>query len=306
MRGRPTGIECWLASCAVVCCAVQLTCAESFTTGRGTVDVRIDSFPPGLDHDDVLHWAHEAARAVTTFYGHFPVRQVVVRVSAGRGGGNIHGVTYGGRLIRMRLGRNTERADLDDDWVLTHEMFHLAFPEMGDGHEWINEGLSTYLEPIARVRIGNLPAERVWREMARDLPQGLPEEGDRGLEHTHTWGRTYWGGCLFWFLADVRIREQRENRKSLDDALRSILEAGGDGSRRWSVQHVIDVGDDATGTHVLRDLYAQMADQPVTTDLPDLWKRLGIRVGHGQVSVDDAAPLAAIRRAIMHRDSDGR
>ena len=291
----------WLPVCVVVLSEPRITCAESFTSGGGTVEVQVDSLPAGLARQDVLHWAREAARAVTAYYEKFPVSHVLVRVGSSERGGNIHGVTYGGRLIRMRLGRRATPADLEDDWVLTHEMFHLAFPEMGDGHEWMNEGLSTYLEPIARVRIGNLPAERVWREMARDLPQGLPEEGDRGLEHTHTWGRTYWGGCLFWFLADVRIREQTDNRKSLDDALRAILEAGGDGSRRWGVQRVIYVGDEATGTHVLRDLYDQMADHPVATDLPELWKRLGISVANDRVTVKGAAPLARLREGIMKR-----
>jgi hypothetical protein len=36
-------------------------------------------------------------------------------------------------------------------------------------------------------------AEQVWGDMLRDMPQGLPHAGDRGLDHTHTWGRTYGG-----------------------------------------------------------------------------------------------------------------
>ena len=41
---------------------------------------------------------------------------------------------------------------------------------------------------------------------------GLPEPGDEGLDYTHTWGRTYWGGATFCLLADVRIRRETHNR----------------------------------------------------------------------------------------------
>lgn len=50
------------------------------------------------------------------------------------------------------------------------------------------------MEPIARAQIGGLSLERVWGDMMRDMPQGLPAAGDEGLDNTHTRGRTYWGG----------------------------------------------------------------------------------------------------------------
>ena len=290
-----------IAASTCICILTAGAGAEvlEFTSGASTVELRLDAVPETLTKDDLLDWARTAARAVSGLYGHFPLTHVTVRVSTSGRGRGIHGTTFGGRWIRMRLGPRTAKAELDDDWVLTHEMFHLAFPEMGDAHEWMNEGLSTYLEPIARVRIGTLPAQRVWREMAEGLPKGLPREDDRGLDHTHTWGRTYWGGCLFWFLADIRIRQQTHNEKSLDDALKAILEAGGDGTRRWPVERVIDVGDKATATSVLHDLYAETADHPAPTDLNALWKELGVRIEGGHVSYDDSAPLADVREHIM-------
>jgi hypothetical protein len=68
----------------------------------------------------------------------------------------------------------------------------------------------------------------MWADLVRDMPKGLPEPGDQGLDNTHTWGRTYWGGALFCFLADIEIRKQTKNEKGLQDALRGILNAGGD------------------------------------------------------------------------------
>jgi hypothetical protein len=90
------------------------------------------------------------------------------------------------------VGRNTTLGDLNSDWELTHEMVHFGFPSVNRRHHWIEEGSATYVEPIARAMTGILTAEEVWGEMRRDTFQVLPEAGDQGLTHTHTWGRSYW------------------------------------------------------------------------------------------------------------------
>jgi hypothetical protein len=185
--------------------------------------------------------------------------------------------------------------------MMTHELIHMAFPDISgesDEHRWMEEGMATYIEPIARAQIGRMTPERVWRDFARDMPQGLPQAGDQGLDRTPTWGRTYWGGAIFWLLADVGIREATHNRKGLQDAMRGILAAGGNITEDWSVERVVDVGNQATGTTVLADLYQQMKATAVHTDLDDLWRRLGVRTENGSVTFYDHAPLAEIRKAI--------
>jgi predicted metalloprotease with PDZ domain len=163
---------------------------------------------------------------------------------------------------------------------------------------WIDEGLATYLEPVARARAGDVDVKRFWRDLVEGLPQGLPGPGDRGLDHTHTWGRTYWGGALFCLLADVEIRERTHNARSLDDAVRGILAAGGNIAAAWPLERALAAGDAAIGVPVLRELREKLGARAGTTDLPALWQRLGVRVQDGDVHFDDGAPLAAIRRAI--------
>jgi hypothetical protein len=60
----------------------------------------------------------------------------------------------------------------------------------------------------------------------------------------------------------------------------------------------VAVGDRATGTDELTRLYAEMKSTPVTTNLQDLFTRLGVRVHGGKIEFDDNAPLANIRRRI--------
>jgi hypothetical protein len=77
--------------------------------------------------------------------------------------------------------------------------------------------------------------------------------------------------------------------------MRAILEQGGDHLHHWTIDRVIEVGDRATGTTVLRDLHAEMCCHPVTENLDELWARLGVKYQNGKVTFNDNAPMAAIR-----------
>ena len=277
-------------------------CALEVQFGAGGFD---------LPRPAILDWVRRCARAVSAYLGKFPVSRASLQIllsDRARGVGN--GVSWGGREARCRvsIGRGTNAEDLERDWVLTHEMFHFAFPSVPDENRWIEEGISTYAEPIARAAIGLLTPEQVCRDMVRDMPHGLPERGDEGLDNTHTWGRTYWGGALFCLVADVGIRKATENRGGLRDALKAINAAGGNITAEWPLPRALAIGDRATGATVLSDLYRKMGSSPSPVDLPALWKQLGVNRIGDRVTFDDRAPLAAIRAGILGRklpDGDG-
>jgi predicted metalloprotease with PDZ domain len=207
----------------------------------------------------------------------------------------------GGAHSRIGLGEHTRVADLAHDWVMTHEMVHTAFPDQPDTHHWIEEGTATYIEPIARLWAGTMSIEEVWADLVNGLPKGLPADGDRGLDRTHTWGRTYWGGALFCLLADLEIRERTKGSRGLVDAMRGILAAGGNDQADWTLERTLREGDKAIGVPVLQELYRKMKDAPVTPDLNAIWRSLGVKQQRGKIELDDAAPKAAIRRAITTR-----
>ena len=274
--------------------------ATPIKIGGATLNV---AFAPGefaLPRGALIAWLEQSAKAVSVYYGRFPVDSVRVLIVPAPGSGVQKGTSFGyrGAAIRLIIGSDTTEAELRNDWVVVHEMTHLALPDVPDPHLWLAEGLATYVEPIARVEAGQLSAEKIWGDMVHDMPKGLPERGDRGLDRTPTWGRTYWGGAMFCLLADVEIRKQTGNRFGLQQALRGIVEAGGNMEQVWPVERIFKVGDDATGTNVLSDLYEKMRAQPYAPDLDALWRELGIVVRGGRVTFDDSAPLAAIRQAI--------
>jgi len=268
--------------------------------GGGTIDIAFKSSPAEPLRTMILNWITTAARSVSTYYEKFPVRHVniTVEIHDGRGINSGRASGWEHAHIEIAVGRSTSAAEFSDDWTITHEMVHLAFPSVPRMHHWIEEGLATYVEPIARARAGNLTQERIWSDMVEGMPQGLPKKGDRGLDFTHTWGRTYWGGALFCLLADVEIRKRTGNRMGLEDGLRGILKSGGSIEVDWPLDRALRVADQATGVPVLQELYDKMSGTPVAPDLEKLWKDLGIKYDRDKVGFDDSAPLAAVRKAI--------
>jgi hypothetical protein len=279
----------------------------TITVGGGTVNVQ---FAPGhleLPSTLIIAWVLTAARAVTAYYGRFPVQEAnVLIVPVEHRGGILSGTSWGTHPVstQIYLGELVDRGQLKADWIMTHEMVHYAFPSMPEDHHWLEEGIATYVEPLARIETGEIGVAKVWGDLVEGLPLGLPAPGDHGLDHTHTWGRTYWGGAMFCLLADVTIHRRTKDRYGLRDALRAIVNAGGNMETLWPLTRALEVGDRAVGVPVLMELYEEMKETPLKPDLQQLWRKLGIETDHRPVTFNDAAPWASTRHAITSAKSD--
>jgi predicted metalloprotease with PDZ domain len=273
---------------------------ETLRVGESVIHIESEPNLP-LPPPAIAEWVNRAALAVSNYFGRFPVKTLYIGVHTDSGRPVGGGVTHGASRIDVRLGPDVQAEDLREDWILTHEMFHLAFPTLKRRYLWMMEGLSDYLEPVARARVGQLTAREVWREFVEGLPQGLPNADDHGLDNSSSRKRIYWGGNLFWLLADVQIRVRTGNRHSVDDAIRAILDAGGNGDADWSIERIIRVGDKATRTTVLKELYAQLGTERGDIRLDSLWKSLGVVYRHRSVRFDDSAPWAPFRASITAR-----
>jgi hypothetical protein len=108
---------------------------------------------------------------------------------------------------------------------------------------------------------------------------------------------------MFCLLADVRIRLATHDRYGLRDALRAIIDAGGNMETTWPLTRALEAGDRAVGVPVLMQLYNEMKAAPVDPDLRQLWDKLGVKIEGKRITFDDSAPWASVRRAIA---TDGR
>src|SRR4029077_17885319 len=125
-------------------------CAEDDPTSR---DLTVEDVPMQVQFPDsqftagsapLLEWIRRSADIVTHYYGHFPVQELRIRIQPVSGDGVQGGTTFGraalgraalgqargraGGLIRVRVGRDVTASQLVNDWVLVHEMIHLALP----------------------------------------------------------------------------------------------------------------------------------------------------------------------------------
>src|ERR1700757_1043874 len=113
--------------------------SAEMSVGGAKIDITLPDEQMKLSKQELLHWVNASASTVASYYGQFPVPHLTLRIRSSNGSGIGHGVTYarGGGLILISVGRDADVADTKDDWVLVHEMIHLAFPSMDDDHHWI-------------------------------------------------------------------------------------------------------------------------------------------------------------------------
>jgi hypothetical protein len=270
------------------------------TVGGGHISVAIAGDPRPLDKHRIEAWVRRSATAISTYFDRFPVDRWGLLVIPADGDHVGPATTWGyrGSITRVSVGRDVTDSFLQNDWVMVHEMTHLALPTVPRRSEWFMEGNATYIEPIARAQAGQLSPQEVWRWAVEDMPKGQPQDGDKGLDHTHTWGRTYWGGAMYWLCAEIAIYKKSQGRYRLQDALRAINRASGGDTAYWNVEQATRAGDIAVKSDALTSLYDELKDRPVTIDLDDMLQQLGISEVAGVIRFDDRAPLAELRRSI--------
>lgn len=255
---------------------------------------------PRVGDEALVRWVRAAAEDLAAYFDGYPQKSAVVFVLTDDGAGISNGFSLGngGAAVLVEVGTDTDEETFARDWIMTHELVHIASPSLPRAHNWMEEGLATYLEPIARARRGHETPEGVWGPWFHQMWQGQPMADDGGLDGTSSWGRLYWGGAGFWLLAELSIFEQTRGEKSLTDCLRSVARAGGTIAKRWPAARYLEACDAGLGAPIVSRLYADLAARPVALDLDGVFARLGVHKAPGGVRFDDDAPAAALRRRL--------
>lgn len=270
------------------------------------IDVAVlGTAPYAMPDSSIRAWVGDAADVTVPLFGRFPVDRTTLFVVPARGEDEVvfgKVLSLAGASVVLVVGDRMPASAQHRDWVLVHELFHLGFPTFRGEGRWLGEGLATYYEPILRARAGWVSETEVFRQFARNMPRGQPARGSSsGLAQRSDLDTIYWGGALFCLAADVRIREETRGRRSLDDVLRAALARGGDATRVWTVRDVVRVGDEATGTSVLSEMYERHAARGERIDLEGLLAALGVDADgrSGVIISEQERPLAWVRRRIV-------
>ena len=249
-------------------------------------------------------WIEQSVRLSAGFYRELmpsPLHIVLVAVPGRRDLG-IFGTVL--RPLRPSLviyfGGEAEQLSLHDDWVSTHEVFHVGNPMLRRKMPWFVEGFTTYYADVLRVRGGALSSEEAWSELWESMQRNCQPKGtslateSEQLRQTFHYPRVYWGGACLALLLDVEIRIRSHGKRSLDDAMRELRARSLTG--RLDEEAVIaGLGRDITPALVRRYLNEQKA-LPLTETL----RSIGVEpLGPSRVRLRDEAPQASIRRAMF-------
>jgi predicted metalloprotease with PDZ domain len=212
----------------------------------------------------------------------------------------------GGRAVVFSVGAEAEDGDFADDWVATHEFSHLGMPAFDEKDAWMSEGFVQYFNDTLMGRAGILDERATWGEIVAGFDRGRRNatkaplrDVSATMNRTHSYLRVYWAGAAIAMLLDVELRRASGGKQSLDDAMLEVHRAFADRPVEATSEEVIAHLDRWLG----RPLFSETTSKWLAAaDFPDVapaLAELGV-VGKGRaVTLDDAAPLAAMRKAIM-------
>ncbi len=257
----------------------------------------------------LTRWLTAAAMDVWQIGERFPNPQasvVVVDVpgSTGEAVPFGHVIRDGSEMVRFFVQAQSREAALLGDWTATHEFAHLLLPYVRE--KWISEGFASYYQNVLLARRGVYSEAEAWRRLthafarAREI-DNPPSPND--TEHDEFWRvrmLIYWSGAALALMADTAWRAQDDT--SLDAALARLGRCCLPSPDTWSGQALFSRLDALNGAPRLRALYDRYADSPGLPPVETLYPALGIRTDGSRITLDDAAPLAAVRRAIMGRE----
>lgn len=265
-----------------------------------------------LQSERMTSWLTEAAGLVTSVGGRFPNPHALVVVEPGQTslfGDSVvpfgHVIRSGEEVVRFFVKPSASLAQLRDDWTAVHEFSHLLLPYVQDDQKWISEGFASYYQNVLLARGGIYSEAEAWGRLARSFASAdatRDPPSPNGTSDRSFWDvrmLIYWSGAALALMTDVELRQQTDGRQSLDTVLGQLADCCLPANRAWAGRALFMKFDELSGTRVFTrnyDLYADTAGMP---PYRDTLSALGVRMRDGKVVLDDAAPLAGIRKKLM-------
>jgi len=98
---------------SLACSSLGATTGEmtsSMLIGNARIDIMIEGNTQWLPAKDILRWVKLAAESVTAYYGHFPLPQVLIRITPFDGSGISNGMTLRIRSQMLCFGSGVDDA----------------------------------------------------------------------------------------------------------------------------------------------------------------------------------------------------
>ncbi|MCA8927311.1 MAG: hypothetical protein KDC18_04525 [Alphaproteobacteria bacterium] len=261
-----------------------------------TIHAAASDFAPG--EAALVRWVRYFADLAAAYWQGFATdRLLVAIVPTGDANKVVFGRSRGGggATLQLDVGRGV---DLDTlyrrDWILTHELMHLAQPDLGRDGRWLMEGMATYVEPLLRHFAGLYAADAVWKEWWQGMPRGAHGLASGGLRRSNP----YWSGALALLATNVAVAERTQGRRSLADAVRAGLTRAGNATQTAETGALVRLYDRAMGGSELAD-FVHRHELPTFFNLAGLWQQLGIGEQKGKLIYSNSEASARLRQWIL-------
>lgn len=253
-------------------------------------------------------WIQESATSVSLVSGSFPQPnpQVLIVHSDRNGQADRFGQVLrgGGVAATFYVNANRSFEEFSDGWTATHEFSHMLLPYISSRDRWLSEGLASYYQNTLRARDNRISPTQAWQRLYDGFERGRKATSGGTLAEATRQGRSatmriYWSGAALMLMADMQLREQSNNRQSLDTALTLLAECCLTNGKTWRAREMFEKLDSLMGSHIFAGLYATYVNSENFPDLQPSWDLLGIEIRNDRVTLKKSAALANVRKAIM-------
>jgi len=279
--------------------------------GKAKIHIAILNGHPMVKQKAILQWVNKNLDALTMTYGDFPVpRLQLLVVPVGK---DPEPVTWGqvmrggGDAVHVYIDQTQPLKDFLDDWVLIHELSHLLHPWIKGKDHWLYEGLASYYQNVLRARAGLLTPQQAWTKLHQGFQRGVRNtpphrtlaQVSENMSHNKNFMRVYWSGAAIALLADYKLRQQSDGQQSLDTALDKLHQCCLPTLNLWEGLDLLKKLDEITGTEIFTGLYNQYIPSTRFPDVTGIYQKLGLTIEGKKLVLDNHAPAANIRKAIM-------
>ena len=255
-------------------------------------------------------WLKQAAASVAGVYGRFPIKDIqVLLIPIGHSREAVpfaQVVRNGGVCVEFFIDASRPLKEFITDWTATHELSHSLLPFVIREQAWLSEGMATYYQYILMARDGRLTPQQAWTRILKGFKRGIAGADGKSLQQTaadmsavHSFRNVYWSGAAMMLRADVRLRRISNNNFSLDDVLARIQPFLKGSQAEWSGMEMMQLFDRFSGTTVFMDIYNRYVPSGRFPVDAAFLKDLGIIEDENGVHLNNNAPNAGIRRALL-------
>ena len=280
------------------------------TVASGKAHVALPETLSAAQQGKLLNWLQTGLKALSLTYGRLPVPEFQVLIIPV--GTNTEAVPWGevtrggGDAVHLYVDETRTLEELNDDWVLVHELSHLLHPYLASSDAWLSEGIASYYQNVLRARSGLLSPQQAWEKLDAGFKRGETQfdPGSRLLENTRQlmrerqYMRVYWSGAAIALLADLELRHKSHGALSLDKLLEQTAACClPTGARKWRAKALFEQFDKMSGSKIFSHLYDRYVMQAKFPVLANAYTRLGLtRTANG---LQLSSTGATLRRAIM-------